>query len=112
MDADVADPGEVEKIKAQQRQAQSGKYGSVRVKPHKRPKSKEEKKQKKSWVEIKLLDEENRPVGSEKYRITLPDESVVNGTLDGNGFARVNNIEPGNCLITFPELDDASWARA
>lgn len=111
-EADVADPGEVEEIKAEQRKTESGKYGSVKVKPYKPPETPEEKRQQKSWIEIKLLDEEDRPVSGEKYRITLPDESVVNGTLDGNGFARVNNIEPGMCVIAFPELDAASWSRA
>src|SRR5437899_968151 len=94
-EADKADPGEVEKIKAEQRQTKTGKYGSVQTKPNKLPKTKDEKAKKKSWIEIKLVDKNNKPVPGEAYRVTLPDgETVAEGTLDEKGFARVNGIEP------------------
>ena len=64
------------------------------------------------WVEIKLLDEENQPVPGERYRIDLSDGSVIEGALDGDGMARVDGIERGNCRITFPNLDRRSWHRA
>ena len=49
----------------------------------------------------------------EKYEIKLPDgETVDSGTLDGNGRARVEGIDPGQCEVTFPELDGDSWASA
>jgi type VI secretion system secreted protein VgrG len=109
-EADQADPGEVEKIKAEQRQTQTGKYGSVKTKPHKPPESKEEKEVKKSWIEIKLLDEDNEPVPGERYQVTLPDgETVAEGTLDGHGFARVEGFEPGQCQVSFPDLDKSVW---
>src|SRR6185369_10323509 len=106
-EADKADPGEVESVKADQRQTQSGKYGSVKLKPHKKdPK-------KKSWIEIELVDEEGNPVPGEAYRITLPDgESVAEGTLDDKGFARVDGTDPGTCKITFPNLDKEAWEKA
>jgi len=110
LEADVADPGAVEQIKASQLQTQSGKYGSTPVKPYKPPQTKQEKDKKKSWIEIKLVDEENRPVPGEKYKITLPDgETVAGGTLDAKGFARVDGFDPGTCRVTFPELDKDSW---
>jgi len=105
-DADKADPGEVEQIKAEQRKTETGKYGSVKVKPYKPPTTKEEKATKKSWIEIKLLDEDGQPVPGEPYSIKLPDGSVVDGTLDGNGFARVDGIDPGSAEVSFPELDE------
>ncbi len=111
-DADKADPGEVEQTKAEQRKTQSGKYGSEKVKPYKPPQTKEEKKQKTSWIEIEMVDEENQPVPGMVYRITLPDgETVAEGTLDDKGFARVDGIEPGNCQITFPDLDQDAWQK-
>src|SRR5205807_1326774 len=95
-EADQADPGKVEEIKAEQRQTQTGKYGSVKGKPLKAPETEEEKEKKKSWIEIKLLDEDNEPVPGERYQITLPDgETVAEGTLDEKGFARVEGFEPG-----------------
>jgi hypothetical protein len=62
------------------------------------------------WIEIRLVGEDDSPVPNEAYRIELPDGSVATGYLDENGLARVENIEaPGNCKITFPELDRDAW---
>jgi hypothetical protein len=111
-EADKADPGDMAKLKAEQRQTQKGKYGSTPVKSHKPPQNDEEKK-KKSWIEIELVDEDDKPVPSEKYRIILPDgETVAEGTLDDKGFARVDGTEAGTCKITFPALDKDAWERA
>ena len=102
-DADKANPGEVEQIQAQQRQTQTGKYGSAKVKPYK-PDS-----QKKSWIEIEMVDEDNNPVPGEHYRITLPDgETVADGTLDNKGFARVDGIRPGDVSDHFSRLGQGS----
>jgi type VI secretion system secreted protein VgrG len=70
----------------------------------------EENKEKKSWIEIELVDEEGQPVPGEPYRITLPDgTTVADGTLDEKGWARVDNIDPGSCKVTFPNLDKDAW---
>ena len=110
-DADLADPGKMSEIKAEQKKDKSGKYGSERVKPHKPPTEDEAEDEEKTWIEIKMVDEEDEPVPSEKYRITLPDDSVAEGTLDGNGFARIEGIEPGTCKVTFPKLDAEAWEK-
>ncbi len=111
-EADKADPGEVEKIKAEQRKTQTGKYGSVKIKPQKPPETKEAKAEKKSWIEIELVDNDGKPVPGERYQITLPDgETIAEGTLDDKGFARVDGIEPGTCKVTFQEMDGRSWTR-
>ncbi len=111
-EADVADPGKVEEFKAEQRQTKSGKYGSAQGKPFKPPETKEEKEKKKSWIEIELVDEDNKSVPGENYKIILPDETLAEGTLDEKGFARVDGIEPGTCKITFPDLDKDAWEPA
>ncbi len=112
-EADKADPGEMAQIKAQQLQTKSGKYGAVRVNPFK-PGSDSDKSRdkKKTWIEIVLKDEDGNPVPGEPYRITLPDGSVSEGTLDQNGFARVDGIDPGTCEVTFPNLDKDTWDKA
>ena len=66
---------------------------------------------KKSWVEIALVDEQGTPVPGEGYRIGLPDGSTVDGSLDAKGQARVEGIDPGTCKITFPNLDKDTWHR-
>jgi type VI secretion system secreted protein VgrG len=68
---------------------------------------------KKHWIEIQLNDEEGNPVPGEPYKITLPDgTTVADGTLDDKGFARVDNIDPGTCQVTFPNLDKDAWKPA
>ena len=69
-----------------------------------------ENKTKVHWIEIELLDEDGNPVSGETYSITLPDgTTVADGTLDEKGRARVDNIDPGTCKITFPNLDGEAW---
>ena len=110
-DADLADPGEVAQIKSWQIQKGRGKYGAKPVKPYKPPQNEEEEAQRTSWIEIELVDEEDEPVAGERYEIALPDGSVKKGTLDQNGFARVEGIDPGNCQVTFPGLDKDAWEK-
>jgi hypothetical protein len=111
-DADEADPGQVEQVKETQRQTGTGKYGHKPVNPYKPPQTQEEMEAKRGWIEIMLVDEEDNPVPGEVYRITLPDDTVAEGTLDENGFARVNGIVPGNCKVTFPQRDEEAWEKA
>lgn len=58
-----------------------------------------------TWVDIRLVDAEGKPVAGAKYRIELPDGRVLEGTLDENGLAGVDGIDPGECTLTFPELE-------
>ncbi len=69
-----------------------------------------ENKDKKSWIEIELLDRKNKPVTGEPYRVTLSDgQTVAEGTLDEKGRARVEGLDPGTCKVTFPKRDKRSW---
>ena len=70
------------------------------------------KKKKKSWIAIKLVDEDGKPVPGEEYRIVLPDGTTVEGDLNKRGFACVRGIDPGTCQVTFPNLDAPEWKRA
>lgn len=65
-----------------------------------------------TWIEIQLIGEDGQPIPGEKYRIDLPDGSVREGSLDSKGQARVDGIDPGNCVVTFPALDEEAWVRA
>lgn len=114
MEADKADPGAVEKIKASEKESKSGKYGTVALKPFTPPdKSGGPQDEKKTaWIEVELVDEDDKPVPGERYRITLPDDSVAEGTTDEKGKGRVEGFEPGSCKITFPDLDKDAWEPA
>ena len=110
-DADIADPGKMAEIKAEQLEKKEGKYGSTPVKPHKPLQTEEEKEQKTSWIEIELVGEDDEPIPGEKYKITLPDDSMAEGTLDEKGFARVEGFEKGMCKVCFPDLDKEAWEK-
>jgi hypothetical protein len=64
---------------------------------------------KKTWVEIKLVDQDGNVVPHERYRVTLPDGTVKEGQLDEDGWMRESGIDPGNCTITFPDIHQQEW---
>ncbi len=69
----------------------------------------EENKEKTHWIEVQLLDDAGQPITSEAVEVTTPDGSVSGGTTDEKGVYRVEHIDPGNCQITFPNLDKDAW---
>lgn len=66
----------------------------------------------KTWIEIELVDDKGKPVVGERYRIVLPDGSQEEERLDGHGRARINNLDPGECQISFPDIDGREWGPA
>ena len=62
-----------------------------------------------AWIAIQLIGEDGSPVAGETYRITLPDGSYSDGTLDAQGGAQVKGFSPGVCKISFPNLDSEAW---
>jgi hypothetical protein len=63
-----------------------------------------------TWLAVELKDEEGHPVPHARYVVTLPDGSTREGTLNKNGYARVDGVNPGQCKVSFPELDGQSWS--
>jgi type VI secretion system secreted protein VgrG len=63
------------------------------------------------WIAIELVDELGKHVPYEDYRITCPDGTIVEGTLDNKGRARITGIDPGTCRVTFTSLDAKVWER-
>lgn len=76
------------------------------------PRKPEAEEPTKSWIEIELLDDKGKPVAGEAYKIQLPDGSTVSGSLDANGRARVDGIDPGSCQVTFPNIHQDEWKAA
>jgi hypothetical protein len=72
-------------------------------------KPQEKPKAKKAWIEIILVDNEGKPMPGVKYRITPPGGPPKEGRLNEHGQAGLFEIEPGNCKITFPDLDKEAW---
>jgi type VI secretion system secreted protein VgrG len=74
------------------------------------PKQEKPQEQKKAWIEIILVDMDGNPMPGVKYRITPPGGGEPQeGVLNEHGQAGYYQIEPGNCKITFPELDKDAW---
>lgn len=65
--------------------------------------------EKTGWVEIEVVDDDGNKIIGEKYEIELPDGSKRKGVTDSKGQIRVENIDDGNCKITFPEIDADEW---
>ena len=59
----------------------------------------------KGWIEVVVVDEEDRPVANVLCRITAPDGKVVEATTSGEGVLHVPAIPDGSCKIEFPDLD-------
>lgn len=65
----------------------------------------------KDWIEIELLDADDKPVANEEYILYLPDGSIRKGKLNGNGYKKEEKIPPGKCYVKFPNQSDIMSAR-
>ena len=109
LEADNAEAGAVSSTSARTPQRESQQYQSPDMPVFKPPAPEEAEEEKKTWIEIELNDMDGKAMPGERYRVTLPDGSFTEGTLDGHGRARVDGIDPGNCQVTFPEFDQSGW---
>src|SRR6185436_18559403 len=67
-------------------------------------------KDKTHFVEVELVDDAGKPVTGERVRVTLPDgKTISERSTNEKGLVRIDNIDPGSCKITFPDLDDKAW---
>ncbi len=55
----------------------------------------------KDWIEIKLVDEKDQPIGNAKYKLRMPNGEIREGQLDSQGQARVEKIAPGKVEVSF-----------
>ncbi|OVZ65507.1 hypothetical protein CDO46_06055 [Pigmentiphaga sp. NML030171] len=69
----------------------------------------EENQDKTHYIEVQLLDEEGQPVTGERVKFKLPNGKTATRSTDQEGVARVARLDPGNCEISFPGLDDSAW---
>ncbi len=102
--------GQIKILKSALRSAVSTMETAVEE-PERVTEAKSAAQKKTSWIEIKLIDMDGNPIPGERYRIKLPDGSTEEGRLDSFGHAEYNNINPGTCLVTFPDLDAEAWNR-
>ena len=59
-----------------------------------------------AWIDITVVDDSvpPRPMSGIRFGLSLPDGSRRQGTLDGQGHLRVENIDPGKCFLELADL--------
>jgi phage baseplate assembly protein gpV len=67
---------------------------------------------KKDWVKIELVDQDGKPAAMVRYQVTSADGREQTGLTDSDGKAYVEDITPGQCTITFPDLHETEWEAA
>ncbi len=58
------------------------------------------------WIEIRLKDDAGNVVPNEDFVLYLANGEVRRGTLDGDGFKKVEKVPPGGFRVRFPNLSD------
>jgi hypothetical protein len=65
--------------------------------------------QKKHWIEVQLIGEDDRGIGDAACHVTGPDGILRKTKTDSAGLVRIDNLPAGNCEIRFPHLDRDVW---
>ena len=47
------------------------------------------------YIELRLKDHNGQPLANKKYQLILSNGAIREGTLDGNGYAKIEQIPPG-----------------
>ena len=106
--ADKSDPGKDVRYDGAQYDYEPLQPPEEETKP---PEEEEKEEKKKTWIEILLVNEAGEPVSGEEYEITTPDGQIKKGRTNAQGKAKITGIDPGECKICFPRLDEEAWQR-
>ena len=52
-----------------------------------------------NWIELECVDDEGNPLANVDYILFLPDGTEKTGTLDDQGYSKVENVPPGDCKL-------------
>jgi uncharacterized Zn-binding protein involved in type VI secretion len=63
------------------------------------------------FIELNLRDDNDEPVANAGYRVFLSSGEVREGQLDGNGYARLENVPAGPWSVEFPEYGGLEESR-
>lgn len=55
----------------------------------------------KDWMELELKDKDGKALGGATYKVFSPNGLIKVGKLDGNGYAKIENLPPGRIKITY-----------
>ena len=66
-----------------------------------------------AWIEIELLDQLDRPIPRQRYLVRRKGGSILaEGTLNQQGRARIQDLQPGAFEVQFPELEEKKVSKA
>jgi hypothetical protein len=57
------------------------------------------------WLEIVLVDAGMEPVADKDYDVRLADGGTKSGKTSEKGFARLEGLTPGECMVRFPTVE-------
>ncbi len=60
----------------------------------------------KDWIEFELKDRDGKAVGGAEYVVYLSNGEVRRGKLDGNGYAKIEDVPARNSRVEFPAYPD------
>ncbi len=63
-------------------------------------------------LEFELQDEKGQGVGHADYEAAFPSGEIKKGKLDGQGKAKITDVEPGMVKIHFPKIQNEDKAKA
>ena len=64
------------------------------------------------YVEVRLKNPDGNPVADARYRIFFSNGQVKEGTLDSNGYKKIENVPPGEWSVSFPDAGPVSRASS
>jgi len=108
---DLADPGKMAEIKAEQAKKEKQEFGSTKVDTSSSSED-ETTEDDSDWIGIQLKDEQGNPIPDQLYKIKLPDGTIIEGYLNSEGKAEIKGIPQGQCEVCFPEIDEDQWRPA
>jgi hypothetical protein len=109
-EAHTSDPVEVSEYKAKARQREALKNENVKVVPAKSSPEEEKEPDERHWIEVELVDDENKLVADEPFLIEYQDGQTVSGRTGPDGKARVEGLPAaGQAKISFPRIDSDEY---
>lgn len=58
------------------------------------------------WIDVAVVTDNGQPAADLKYKLTLPDGSVMQGQTGKDGVVKVRGIKKGKCKISLPDFDE------
>ncbi len=56
------------------------------------------------WIELRLVNGQDEAIPNQPFELIDPAGKKITGTLDSNGYAKVQPVKSGSCTVHFPEL--------